>query len=189
MGQSLNVPNSITLVRLLLSVVLFVLLDQTTQFVTAAVLFAVAAGTDAVDGYIARKYGLVTVLGRILDPFVDKVIVCGSFVFLVAKPDSGVSAWMTVIVIGREMLITALRSFLEQRGQDFSATFSGKLKMVLQCAAITVAILSMSPVFSSGSIGNWFLPMRTVLLWSAIAATIYSGGEYVVRAWQLRSNW
>ena len=104
-------------------------------------LFIIAAGTDWLDGYYARKYGQVTTLGRILDPFADKVIVCGTFIFLAADPDDGTTfpcglrAWMVVVIVGRELLVTALRSFIEDRGSDFSAKMSGKLKMVFQCIA------------------------------------------------------
>ena len=83
--DSLNLPNLITLSRLLLAFVLFALIYVEALWITAAVLFVVAAATDALDGYIARKYGTITALGRILDPFVDKIIVCGAFVFLLDK--------------------------------------------------------------------------------------------------------
>src|SRR6185369_14028873 len=124
-----NLPNQLTVLRLLLSVVLFALIALQ-YFLAGVVVFIVAAGTDWLDGYFARKYGQVTNLGRILDPFVDKIIICGSFVFLVAEPDSGVQAWMAVFVVGRELLVTALRSYLEGEGADFSAVMSGKLKML-----------------------------------------------------------
>ena len=108
-------------------------------------MFVVAAGTDWVDGFWARRYGQVTTLGRILDPFVDKIIICGTFIFLVAESAIRASpAWMAVIVVGRELLVTALRSFLEEQGADFSAKLSGKLKMVLQCLAATLSLLALS---------------------------------------------
>ena len=91
------------------------------------------------------------VLGRILDPFVDKVIICGSFIFLLGVPQSsGVTAWMTLIIVGREMFITNLRVFLERRGVDFSAKWSGKIKMGVQChGGSGVALLSLSPEFQA----------------------------------------
>jgi CDP-diacylglycerol--glycerol-3-phosphate 3-phosphatidyltransferase len=96
--QVLNVPNQLTALRLVLSVVLFVLIPL--QFYGAAMaLFFVAAATDWLDGYWARKYGQVTTLGRILDPFVDKIIICGTFIFLAAIPTSGIAAWMAVVVL------------------------------------------------------------------------------------------
>jgi CDP-diacylglycerol--glycerol-3-phosphate 3-phosphatidyltransferase len=184
--QALNAPNIITLSRLVLSIILFVLIDINGWWRTATAVFVVAASTDFVDGYIARKYGLVTVLGRILDPFVDKIIICGAFIFLQKWPASGVTAWITFIILAREMFITSLRTFLEQRGQDFSAQWSGKLKMILQCLAVPACLLSLSPEFKA-----WLEPtlsaasfdrLRDVCLWTAVLITVYSGVEYTWRA-------
>lgn len=180
MTGAFNVPNLITISRLALAVLLFWLIDFDGYWRTAAAVFLIAALTDFLDGYIARKYGLVTTLGRIMDPFADKIIVCGAFVFLLGKAGSGVTAWMVIIVIGREMFVTSLRGFLEQHGMDFSATLSGKLKMVLQCAAVTASLLSLSPGFRESA--TWASDVRDVLLWSAIAITVYSGGIYLYRA-------
>ncbi len=181
--RSLNLPNLITLSRLLLSFVLFGMMSHGGWWLSSAAVFAFAAATDAVDGYIARKYGLVTTLGRILDPFVDKIIVCGAFVFLLERPvESGVNGWMVIAVIGREMFVTGLRSFLEQAGRDFSAVWSGKIKMALQCIAVTVSLASQSPLFSES---HNFLMLRDVLLWSAVVVTIYSGLLYAWRGFQM----
>ena len=181
-GRSLNLPNLITLSRLGLAVILFWLIYVEGFWISAAVLFVVAAATDAIDGYIARKYGQVTTLGRILDPFVDKIIVCGAFVFLLEKKaDSGVNSWMVMSVIGREMFVTGLRSFLEQSGKDFSAAFIGKAKMALQCVAITMSLLSLSP-----EVGNpTFNFYRNIVLWAAVAVTVYSCLAYAVRGFQM----
>jgi CDP-diacylglycerol--glycerol-3-phosphate 3-phosphatidyltransferase len=181
-GRSLNLPNLITLSRLGLAVILFWLIYVEGFWISAAVLFVVAAATDAIDGYIARKYGQVTTLGRILDPFVDKIIVCGAFVFLLEKKaDSGVNSWMVMSVIGREMFVTGLRSFLEQSGKDFSAAFIGKVKMALQCVAITMSLLSLSP-----EVGNpTFNFYRNIVLWAAVAVTLYSGLTYAIRGFQM----
>lgn len=180
--RSLNLPNLITLSRLLLSIVLFWLIYVEGFWITAAVLFVVAAATDAIDGYIARKYGQVTTLGRILDPFVDKIIVCGAFVFLLEKKaDSGVNSWMVMSVIGREMFVTGLRSFLEQSGKDFSAAFIGKAKMALQCVAITMSLLSLSPEVGDPTF-NFY---RDIVLWAAVAVTVYSGLTYAIRGFQM----
>ena len=182
--ESLNLPNAITASRLLLAIILFVLIYLEAWWLTAAGLFVLAAGTDFLDGYLARKYGQVTTLGRILDPFVDKIIVCGAFIFLLeknAKFDSGVNSWMVIIVVGREMFITSLRGFLEQQGIDFSANWAGKIKMVLQCVAVTGALLSLSPSFQN----DIFFLTRDIVLWAAVAATIWSGVTYVIRAAQM----
>ncbi len=181
--ESLNLPNLITVSRLLLAIVLFALIDRGGWWVTSAFLFVFAASTDALDGYLARRYGQITVLGRILDPFVDKIIVGGTFLFLVEANESpdintGVNAWMVLIVIGREMFVSSLRGILEQQGQDFSASFSGKAKMTLQCVAVTACLLSVAPSMH----WPWLVPARDILLWAAVAITVWSGWVYVRRA-------
>lgn len=181
--KSLNVPNAITLSRLALSFVLFALIQSEKYWLWAAGLFVFAVATDVLDGWIARRYQLITQLGRILDPFVDKFITGGTFLFLLPVANSGVDPWMVVIVTGREMLVTSLRGFLEQRGADFSASASGKLKMFLQCAAATAALLSLHPPLASFAVGGVTLvAVRDVLLWTMVAVTVWSGYIYVQRA-------
>jgi len=183
----LNVPNTITLIRLFLSFVLFAMLQAGCCWLAAAGLFVFAVFTDVLDGYIARKYKLITQFGRILDPFVDKFITSGTFLFLLpVSKQSGVTPWMVIIVLGREMLVTSLRGFLEQQGADFSATASGKAKMFLQCVAATIAIASMDAWFGNLSFGGiGITAIRDVLLWTMVAATVWSGYDYVGRAIQL----
>ncbi len=180
-----NAPNIITISRLVLSVVLFALISLwkgESCGIAAAILFAIAVFTDAVDGYLARKYNLITQLGRILDPFADKVIVLGTFIMLLERaPASGVNGAMVVIVLGRELLVTGIRSFLEQHGKDFSANWIGKLKMILQSVALIASLLSISAVFQTPG----FLLTRDILLWSAVVITVYSGWLYIQRAIQL----
>jgi CDP-diacylglycerol--glycerol-3-phosphate 3-phosphatidyltransferase len=189
-AKALNLPNCITVSRLVLSFVLFGMISYGGMWLTSTAIFIVAAATDAVDGYIARRYGTVTTLGRILDPFVDKIIICGAFIFLLAQStptldglSSGVGPWMTLIVIGREMFITGLRAILEQQGKDFSATMSGKIKMVTQCLAVGACLLSLSPAVASQM--PWFDALRDVLLWLAVLFTFASGVLYIRRAAQL----
>ncbi|VAX39395.1 CDP-diacylglycerol--glycerol-3-phosphate 3-phosphatidyltransferase [hydrothermal vent metagenome] len=191
-SESFNLPNCITISRLFLSVILFWLIWYDGYWITAAVLFVVAAATDALDGYLARRYGQVTTLGRILDPFADKIIVCGTFVFLLDRKvspsqeilESGVNAWMVVIVIAREMFVTSLRGFLEKHGLDFSANWIGKAKMMLQCIAITGSLLSLSPSVQRVA-GENFNLWRDGFLWAMVIVTVYSGVAYVIRAMQL----
>ncbi len=184
-----NVPNAVTVARLALAIVLFVLLAAG-RFTSGLVVFLVAAGTDWVDGYWARKYGQITQLGRILDPFADKLIVCGAFIYLAAAPQladgspaSGIAAWVAVLVMAREMIVTALRSLVESRGGDFSAKWTGKWKMVFQCAAAA---------FSMGQLQYYDAASRTLVglpawnawglkisLWTAIVLTVWSGVGYI----------
>ena len=182
-----NLPNAITVSRLVLALVLFAMIDAGEMWVASAIVFIVAASTDFLDGYLARKYGQVTVLGRVLDPFVDKIIVCGSFVFLAAVPDSGICAWTATIVFGREMLITSLRSVLEAQGVDFSAQWSGKLKMVVQCVAVPVCLFSLSSAFVAQLPveAETFVFFRKAVVLLTVAVTVLSGVEYVYRAFRL----
>ncbi len=186
--ESLNAPNLVTGIRLLLSIVLFSMISIGDWWIASAALFVIAASTDALDGYLARKYKQITVLGRIMDPFVDKVIVCGTFVFLLEKQgqtsatlDSGVNAWMVIIIIGREMFVSSLRGILEKEGKDFSANLVGKLKMTLQCVAVTASLLSLSKELP----WTWLPAFRDGLLWLAVGVTIWSGLVYLVRGFRL----
>lgn len=183
----LNIPNLITISRLLMAVVLFVLIEADGWWKTATVLFAIAAATDFLDGFIARRYGLVTPLGRILDPFADKIIICGVFVFLLSvggsESKSGVTAWIVVVVLAREMFVTSLRGFLEKRGQDFSAALSGKLKMVLQCAAVPLCLLSMDSEIVERF--DSLIRARDILVLVMVVVTVFSGVEYSIRATQM----
>ena len=190
----LNVPNQLTIARLVLAVVLFIFL-AIDWYLTSLVLFVIAAGTDWIDGFWARRYGQITQLGRVLDPFADKIIICGTFIFLAAVPPSidgesasKISAWMAVVVVGREILVTALRSFFEEQDIDFSAQWAGKWKMVFQCLAVSVCLWRLWYYGYSPS-GWWdrmphFLATWSlhVLVWAAIVLTIYSGWGYVQTA-------
>lgn len=183
----LNLPNAITISRLVLALVLFAMIDSGELWVASAIVFIVAASTDFLDGYLARRYGQVTILGRILDPFVDKIIVCGAFVFLVGVRDSGICAWTAFIVLAREMLVTSLRSVLEARGVDFSAQWSGKIKMGVQCVAVAVCLFSLSPGFVDAFplSTDGFMTFRKITVIATVAITVISGLEYVVRGMRM----
>lgn len=168
-----NVPNALTASRFILAIAVMALIPFR-YYGTAMVVFLIAASTDWVDGYWARKYGQVTKVGRIFDPFVDKVIICGAFIALVEIDRSGVHAWMATVVVARELLVTSLRGMVEGGGGDFSASQLGKWKMVLQCAAVVAVLWSLigtePPV--------WLAWSASILLWAAIALTVYSGIDY-----------
>jgi len=184
----LNVPNVITAARLVLAVVVFLLIPLE-RYLAAMIVFVVAAGTDWIDGWWARKYQQVTKLGRILDPFVDKIIICGTFIFLAAIPNSGIVPWMAVVVMGREMLVTAIRGYIEQQGGDFSAQMSGKLKMVFQCAAVVASLIALwhyqQPGSTAATLPSWLSWTLTISVWLALISTVWSGLEYVVVAARL----
>ncbi len=176
-GSPWNVPNLLTTVRFALAIAVIALIPAK-AYTAALIVFIVAASTDWMDGYWARKYGQVTKLGRIFDPFVDKIIICGSFIALVALPESGIAAWMAVIVVGRELLVTSLRGIIEGAGGDFSATFWGKWKMVVQCFAVGFSLLGMALAPPS----SLLLGLRLVAIWGSVLITIYSGLDYTLAA-------
>jgi CDP-diacylglycerol--glycerol-3-phosphate 3-phosphatidyltransferase len=174
-----NLPNQLTAGRLVLGIILFVLIEHD-QWLWSIVVFALAAFTDWLDGYIARLQGLTSTLGRNLDPLVDKVVICGAFIFLLKHPEANLSPWMVVVIVARELLITGLRSFMENLGATFGADWLGKIKMTLQCAALFAIFLALyeknQDVFMWG---------RDILVWGMLIATSLSGLQYLWRAFAL----
>jgi CDP-diacylglycerol--glycerol-3-phosphate 3-phosphatidyltransferase len=176
-----TVPNLLSLARLGLAVVFFVAVERSAA-VAAFWLFVVAASTDWVDGWWARRFGQVSRLGRIFDPLVDKVLICGAWVLLAARGEAAaIAPWMAVVVVVRELVVTALRAEMERAGRDFSAGPAGKLKMVLQCAAVALELGARAwPDLAVADVGLGALARWTA--WAAVAATVWSGLEYVVAA-------
>ena len=192
----MNLPNQITVARLGLSIVFFVLLGQyehrnpqTWMLDVAWVLFAVAAGTDFLDGYLARKYKLVTPLGRVLVPLVDKVLVCGAFILFVGPgfvDASGtnvtsVAPWMVVVIVGRELLVTGLRGFNESRGISFGASLHGKIKMWIQSVSAPT-ILFIVARETQGWSGDVPGTLKLVLVWVTVGATALSALQYLAQS-------
>jgi CDP-diacylglycerol--glycerol-3-phosphate 3-phosphatidyltransferase len=171
-----NIPNQLSAARVVLAIVSFVTLEFD-WYITTLVLFSVATITDYVDGWWARRYGLVTQLGRIIDPFADKLLVCGLLIMLVAIADSLVAAWMAVVVVARELLVTVLRSLCEGRDLDFSAQWAGKWKMAFQCLSIILVLVRLSLADSWQA--EWFDKLIVASLWLTVASTLYSGWGYV----------
>src|SRR5207302_2674906 len=121
-----NLANQLTTSRLVLALLLFVLIGSG-SWLWCLVIFAAAALTDWLDGYLARKQGLTSTLGRNLDPLVDKVLTCGAYIFLIPVTGAGIAPWMVTVVVARELVITSLRSFLENQGVRFGAEWIGKI--------------------------------------------------------------
>jgi CDP-diacylglycerol--glycerol-3-phosphate 3-phosphatidyltransferase len=141
--------------------------------------FVLAMLTDIADGYAARRWGLETDLGRIADPFADKIMILGSFVLLMPLTVY-LSGWIVVLILARELLVSTIRGFTESRGIPFPASFWGKAKVWSQSIAIGAGILYV------GHPGSAFLRYAfVVLLWIAIAATVISGVVYLHRTWKL----
>jgi CDP-diacylglycerol--glycerol-3-phosphate 3-phosphatidyltransferase len=172
-----NVPNVLTLSRLGLAVVVFALVANG-RYWSALVVFVIAALTDALDGYFARLLDQGTTIGRQLDPLVDKVIVCGAFIYLLSVPaNTGLAPWMVTTIVVRELLIQGLRSHLEGGGQAFGAKTAGKLKTLFQCLSISAILVTLGLQPSQG----WLIA-RDLLTWSAVGLTVYSGLGYFALA-------
>lgn len=182
-----TIPNILSLVRLMMSVAVFVAIERD-AWLPATVLFVVAASTDWVDGWWARRFGQVSRLGRIFDPLVDKVLVCGAFVLLAARGDaSAIAPWMAVVVVVRELVVTAVRAEMERMGHDFSAGLSGKLKMVLQCAAVALDLAART--WPEAAIAGVELRVAaTGAAWAAVITTAWSGVEYLAKAGSLMAG-
>ncbi len=191
----INLPNQITLARLVMAIVFLVCLAQfeirdpsPTYWLLdlCGGLFIVAALSDILDGYLARKQNEVTSFGRVIDPFVDKILVLGAYAFLAGdgfvtpagEKVSDVSVWMVVVILGRELLVTSLRGVTEAGGQSFAANVYGKLKMALQ--SITVGWV----LFTVAHPGMpWLLiAMRPFMVYATVGVTLLSMFPYLKMA-------
>jgi CDP-diacylglycerol---glycerol-3-phosphate 3-phosphatidyltransferase len=163
----LNVPNVLTLARILAVPVLVVaLLDETPDGdVIAAAVFALAALTDGLDGYIARRRQQVTTFGKLMDPLADKLLVVAALISLVSL--DRLAAWVAMVIIARELAVTGLRAVAVERGVVISASWMGKVKTLLQVAAI-ICLIAFDPA------PIWV----DVLLYVAVAMTVISGADY-----------
>jgi CDP-diacylglycerol--glycerol-3-phosphate 3-phosphatidyltransferase len=161
----------------------------------------VALFTDFLDGFLARRWKVEGQFGRIVDPFVDKVLVLGSFAFFAGKnfviqheiaggmqhsveTISGVAPWVVVILLARELLVTSLRGSSESSGKNFGAQFSGKLKMVVQSVTILVILVYVNyhPRLKQSGYLDWATYFRDFCIWTTVAITVVSGVLYIQRA-------
>lgn len=180
-----HLPNILTLLRILLVPPLVVILlspSRSAGFL-AALLFAVASTTDWLDGYLARRMGIVTMLGKFLDPIADKLMVMAALIMIL--PYGRVPAWMVLVILGREIVITGLRSIASSEGIVIAASRLGKYKTIFQIVAILALLLHYDYYWFFG-IENPYLyaNMHNVgifFLWVATVITIWSGIDYLVR--------
>lgn len=190
----MNLANQITLARMAL-IPLFMLcfiplpswiqgssglirfLDQH-GLVIGVIIFVIAAGTDKLDGYVARKYNQITNLGKLLDPLADKLLISVALIMMVQE--NLIGSWIAVIIIGREIVITALRMIASEQGIALAADRYGKLKMVLQVAAIIAVLLNNVPFSLLTDVR-----VDVILLWLAAGVTLLSGLNYIVVNYKL----
>jgi CDP-diacylglycerol--glycerol-3-phosphate 3-phosphatidyltransferase len=176
-----NLPNQLTASRLVLALILFLLIDLQ-LWISCIGIFALAAATDWLDGYLARKQGLVSTLGRNLDPLVDKVLVCGAYIFLLPISGAGLAPWMVTVVVARELIITGLRSFMENRGATFGADWLGKIKMFLQCGALFAIFIALKALELEPESASLWTTLRDLFVGAMLLATALSGLQYLWRA-------
>ncbi|MDP6634904.1 MAG: CDP-alcohol phosphatidyltransferase family protein [Phycisphaerae bacterium] len=201
-----KLPNQLTVGRMVLSIAFFVLLGVYEQGAScgrcllniAFGLYIVAGITDVLDGYLARKWNITSAFGRILDPVMDKILVVGAFIMLTGPnfamtpgavdeklPGwitggmiSSVQAWMVVVILGREFLVSGVRGYSESQGMKFPATPAGKIKMFVQSFAICTSLYQQANVPTA----MWAIYMKVVCVWLAVIVTLLSGLSYLNKA-------
>ena len=188
----MNLPNSITMSRIIMIPLFLWILSphfpwqgNGAQEIAASILFVLASITDGLDGYLARRRGQITTMGMLLDPLADKIMVTAAFVALVAYNPEVVKVWIVVVIIGREFLISGLRSIAASEGFTVTASELGKLKTVVQIVSVVSAILAHR--WDSWQIGPIAIPVK----WYAIAAiyfaalvAIISAVDYFIGFWR-----
>ena len=201
-----KLPNQLTVGRMVLSIAFFALLGVYEQgsasgrllLNIAFVLYIIAGITDVLDGYLARKWEITSAFGRILDPVMDKILVVGGFIML-AGPNfamapgavdqqlpgwltgamaSSVQAWMVVVILGREFLVSGVRGYSESQGMKFPATPAGKMKMFVQSFAICTVLYQQANVPTA----TWAIYMKVICVWLAVIITLLSGLSYLNKA-------
>lgn len=185
----MTLANRITSARFLLTVVYFALLTFTLHRRDVAVMtaafgvFLAIAWSDLLDGYLARRRGQVTHFGRIADPLVDKILVCGSFIFFLRiDPLPGViPAWFVVVVLAREFLVSGIRGAAEAAGIPFGATFWGKQKTFVQNVLVGTALGTAAWLPRA----RWAELLTFGLMWLTLASTVVSGVAYAMDARRL----
>lgn len=189
MSTLLNLPNSITLSRIgCIPVFIWVLSTSIfhpgTQELVAAAIFSVASITDGLDGYLARKHGQISSVGMLLDPMADKLLIASGLIMLVRITPNFMPPWIAVLVLGREFLITGLRSVAATQGFTIQARELGKLKMVVQIVAIVATIFAHRWVE-----WNWFgfivgvHLIARMAIWFMLVVTVLSAVDYFVAFW------
>ena len=209
-----QIPNLITVGRLILTAAFFVALNQVPARGTFGqwmwvcfTVFVVAGLTDVLDGYLARSWKVESAFGRVVDPFVDKILICGAFVFL-ASPDflgpraallgtassaaaiTGIAPWMAVVLIAREFLVTGIRGLAESKGIDFRSQWTGKLKMFAQSFAVGAALGNLATAVHGGHYQpiTWILWSRNIAIWVTLFTTVLSALDYLVRSRKIMTD-
>ncbi len=189
----MNLPNYITLSRIAaIPLIIWVLTTRwfgptsdTTRVVLASSIFILASITDGLDGYLARRRGQITTMGMLLDPLADKLMIAAAYITLVQLSPAIVSVWVAVIIVGREFLISGLRSIAAGEGFTIEASELGKLKMVVQIVSVVAAILALR--WDYWDFRYFILPVRLIAImaiWFMVAVSVISAVDYFVGFWK-----
>ena len=176
--ETFNLPNTITLLRISIVPFLFILLLEPGEFwsLILAILFVIASITDFFDGYIARKYNLITTMGKFLDPIADKLIVNTAMILMI--PIGRIPAWIVAITIIRDLIVDVIRSIASSEGNYIQASSLGKQKTLAQNIAVTALMIH----YSIFGVDAHFV--GTIILYIALLLTIYSGVDYFIKFYQ-----
>lgn len=179
--SSLNLPNKLTLARIFLVpfIIVFLIAGETVPNYTACAIFLAAVFTDWLDGKIARSTRQVTTLGKLLDPIADKLLISTALIALVQVGRA--PAWMVVLIVGRELAITGLRTIAASQGVIIAAGDFGKYKMFAEVAAVTLLILDWPPRLGVAAISSPGL----LCLWAAMGLSVVSGISYFLKFWKV----
>lgn len=194
MGVFAYWPNRITAIRFAGALVLFTIFAWLAEVDTASIaehrgivatsfwLFVLVAATDFLDGYLARRDKHITAFGRIADPFTDKVLILGAMIFQATMPWSRewLPAWMVVVILAREFLVTGIRGYVESEGGEFPADRFGKIKMIVQCCAVGAILWLRAYDWPAAWFGFWS-GLTHVLVWATVLTTLGSGLSYVLK--------
>jgi CDP-diacylglycerol--glycerol-3-phosphate 3-phosphatidyltransferase len=170
--QILSLPNTLTIIRVLVIPIILILLfypGRIYQPITA-LLFLSAAVTDTLDGYLARRRGMVTTLGKFLDPLADKLLIVTALIALI--PARGIPVWMVIVIVGREIAVTGLRGIAGAQGMVMAASGWGKYKTIFEVVSITLIMLN-EDYFSIN-----FHQIGMGFLWAALFLAVFSGIDY-----------
>jgi CDP-diacylglycerol---glycerol-3-phosphate 3-phosphatidyltransferase len=189
----LNLPNYITLSRIasipliiwILTTPHFSAKENTLRVVLASTIFILASITDGLDGYLARRRGQITTMGTLLDPLADKLMIAAAFITLVQLIPSIVSVWVAVIIVGREFLISGLRSIAASEGFTIEASELGKFKMVVQIVSVVSTILALR--WTIWDFKYFIVPVRLIAImaiWFMVGVSVISAVDYFVGFWK-----
>ena len=185
----MNLPNKLSLLRICMIpfFVVFALIEEPWAQLVALAIFVIASLTDMLDGKIARKYNLVTNFGKFIDPIADKLLVMSALIVLVEQ--GRMPGWVCILMLAREFLISGFRLVAVESGKVIAAGWLGKIKTVLQMAAV-IALLLLTPAGANVPLlGSFGITFANILTYAAAVMTVWSGADYIIRNFSCISDY